>query len=390
MLRRHVFFGALIALLCLVLAISGCASTSSAKEMTAAEAPDLPAAGQDEKVESAEVAVEEQAAEPEPLIAEDEGPQDQDQGVQVVNAFAAENGELPEGIAIDKSGNTYVSVGYPFWFPVEESFGEIWKISPEGEKTILHAFPGGPGAAGLAVSPSGELYFAYPNPPDPATNGVYRFTGDGDIERLPGSENIVLSNGLALTKQGDLFVSDSALGAVWRIPDNGDEAEMWIQHDWLAGCDPDDYAVGANGVALWKNGLYVASTSRGMLLYVPIQNDGSAGEIEIVTGDDDCDMDNDELYGMDGIALDVHGNVFALLVLQHKLVRIDPSDGSHTVLLTADDGLFNPASIAFGTGGGNRQDVFLSNFALLPPEPDASLGPGVLSYDVGVPGLPLP
>jgi sugar lactone lactonase YvrE len=127
-----------------------------------------------------------------------------------------------------------------------------------------------------------------------------------------------------------------------------------------------------------------------MLLRVPILQDGAAGEPEIVAGDVDCDMENDELYAMDGIALDVHGNVFALLVLQNKLVRIDPQDGSHTVLLTAEDGLYNPASIAFGTGEGQRQHVFLSNFALLPPEPPASLGPGVLSYDVGVPGQPLP
>jgi hypothetical protein len=79
-----------------------------------------------------------------------------------------------------------------------------------------------------------------------------------------------------------------------------------------------------------------------------------------------------------------------LLVLQHKLVRIDPVTGDVTELLNDGDGLFNPASIAFGTGKGDRQSVFLSNFALLPPEPEESLGPGVLSYDVGVPGLPLP
>ncbi len=388
MLLRRTYFGTIIALLCLLLAVTGCSSTSSASETSVDKTPDTTAVEQSEKVDSSTVAVVEKADEPEPPSAEDEGLQDE--GVQVVSTFVAEDGELPEGLAIDKSGNYYVTVGYPFWFPVEESFGEIWKIGPDGRKTVLHGFPDGPGAAGMAVSPSGDVYFAYPNPPNMDVNGVYHVTGDGDVVRLPGSENIVLSNGLALTKQGDLFVSDSALGAVWRIPDNGDPPEMWVQHDWLAGCDPDNYPVGANGVALWKNGLYVASTSRGMLLYVPFLDDGTAGDVEIVTGDEDCDMDNDELYSMDGIALDVHGNVFALLVIQHKLVRIDPEDGSYTVLLTEEDGLYNPASIAFGTGKGNRQKVFISNFALLPPVPNASLGPGILSYYVGTPGLPLP
>lgn len=369
MSRRFVFFGIVVALLCIAVVIVGCTPVSSANDIAEEKANVAPADEQAEELEASTM---------------------MDEEVQVVSAFDAANGELPEGIAIDKPGNIYVSVGYPFWFPVEESFGEIWKISPDGEKTILHAFPGGPGAAGLAVSPSGELYFAYPNPMDPGSNGVYRLAGDSDPERLPGSENIVLANGLVFAQQGDLYVSDSALGTIWRIPRSGGEVESWIQHDWLMGCDPEVDPVGANGVAFWKDSLYVASTSRGLLVRVPLLKDGMAGEPEIVAGIDDCDPEFDELDGMDGITFDVHGNVFALLVMQHKLVRIDPNDGSFTLLLTDEDGLFNPASITFGTGKGNRQHVFLSNFALLPPEPDASLGPAILSYDVDVAGQPIP
>ena len=97
------------------------------------------------------------------------------------------------------------------------------------------------------------------------------------------------------------------------------------------------------------------------------------------------------MFGLDGIALDVHGIVYALSVIQNKLIRIDPSDGTHQVLLTGEDGLFNPASIAFGTGRGDRKRVFITNFALFDfAEPAASLGPAVLKFDVGAPGLPLP
>lgn len=312
--------------------------------------------------------------------------------IEVVAAFDGTQGGLPEGITIDRSGNIYVSVGYPFWFPAEEGFGEIWQISPDGEKSVLAAFPGGPAAAGLVVSPFKDLYFAYPNPMDPDTNGVYGMkVGENEPQRLPGSENIGLANGLAINPT-DMYVSDSALGAIWRIPRNG-TAELWLQHEWLAGCDPETDPVGANGVALWPGGpgqrsryVLVASTSRGLLVRIPILGDRSAGEPEIVAGIDDCDPEFDDLDGMDGIALDVGGNVFALLVMQHKLVRIDPSDGSYTVLATEEDGLFNPASIAFGAND-NRTSVFLTNFALLPPAPANSLGPGVLKYDVGVRGM---
>ena len=398
MLRRIFLSGMIVTLLCLAMVVAGCAATSSASAISIDAPPAVSAVDQSDGNETVKAATDEQneVTESEEVATGEQAEDSEkkapvDDGVQVVSAFNGQNGEFPEGLAIDKPGNIYVSVGFPFWFPVEESFGEIWKISPDGEIAVLHAFPGGPGPAGLAVNPSGELYFAYPNPFDPAANGVYRLAGDGDPERLPGSENIGLANGLALTKQGDLFVSDSMLGAVWRIAHDGTAAGIWFQDELLAGCDPDDFFVGANGIAFWKDSLYVANTSRGMLVRVPFLDDGSAGDLEIVTGDEDCDPPSDPLFGIDGITLDVHGNIFALLVLQNKLMRIDPVDGSHVELLNVDDGLYNPASITFGTGKGNRQQVFLSNFALIPPPPsDNSFGPGVLSYDVGVPGLPLP
>jgi hypothetical protein len=64
---------------------------------------------------------------------------------------------------------------------------------------------------------------------------------------------------------------------------------------------------------------------------------------------------------MDGLALDVLGNVYDLLVLQNKLVLIDPIDGTFTTLLTEEDGLWNPVSIAFGTGKGDRKSTFITN-----------------------------
>jgi sugar lactone lactonase YvrE len=309
--------------------------------------------------------------------------------VEVVRSFIAEDDELPEGLTIDKIGNIYVSLGPPFWFGPGD--GQIRKISPDGTETVLADFPGGQGPAGVAVNARGDIYFAWPNPTNPTTNGVYRIAPDGTPERLQGTENIILANGLAFDKQGDLFVSDSAQGIVWHISKSEPGTVYpWFEDTWLKGCDPVDSPVGANGVAFWKDSLYVASTSRGLLVRIPVLPDGSAGIAEVVAGVEDNECEFDDLVGMDGIAFDVKGNVYALLVLQNKLVRINPADGSYTVLLTEEDGLYNPASIAFGTGKGDRQHIFMVNYALLPPAPEGSLGPAVLKYYVGQPGLPLP
>lgn len=300
----------------------------------------------------------------------------------VVVSFDAARAELPEGVALDKAGNTYVGLGPPFF--VGGGYGAVQQIARDGTRTTLVEFPDGPAVAGLAVDARGTVYFALPNPGQPDT-GVYRVTESGAV-RLPGTEDMLVPNGLAIGRRGDLYASDSILGEIWRIPRHGHVASTWLADDLLAGCPGQ---IGANGIAFWRGDLYVANTSKGLLVRVPVAPDGTPSEPQIVAGDTDCDP-TDELFSMDGIAFDVHGQIYALLVLVHDLVRIDPDDGTVTPLLDEDDGLWNPASLAFGTGRGDRTSLFIANYAVLPPAPDGHLGPAILQVDVGAPGLPLP
>ena len=112
-----------------------------------------------------------------------------------------------------------------------------------------------------------------------------------------------------------------------------------------------------------------------------VLKDGSAGTPEIFV------KNPAELTPLDGIALDVHGNIYGLVIAQSKLVRIDAQTKEITTLATAADGLDFPASLAFGSGKGNRQSVFVTNFAIGSP---GGTGPALLNVEVGVPGLPLP
>lgn len=304
--------------------------------------------------------------------------------VEVVATFDASEGEFPEGVALDKPGNIYVSLGLVFLFGGGP--GEIRQIDPDGTETTLVSYPSGPAPAGLAVDAPGNVYFAVPNLTQ--EDGVYRVTDGGGAEPLPGTETMVVPNGLAIDKRGNVFASDSLIGAIWRYPRGGTTAaQIWNSHPLLAGCEPGD--LGANGIAFWKGDLYVANTARGALVRIPVSSDGVPGNPTIIAGDADCDP-TDELWSLDGIAFDVHGDVYAALVLQNKLVRIDPEEGTATLLLDQEDGLLNPASLAFGTGKGDRQSLFIANYAVFPPVSANSLGPAVLKVDVGVPGLPLP
>lgn len=304
--------------------------------------------------------------------------QDADVQIEIVKAFEESPSHLPEGVTIDPEGNFYVSLGPPFF--AGGGYGAVRKVSPDGTEETLVEFPDGPAPAGLAIDTSGNVYFALPNPGQPDV-GVYRITGDSGAERLPGTEEMVVPNGLAFDSQGNLYASDSLLGSIWRMPNDGATAEIWFSHDWLAGCGEED-PIGANGVAYQAGELYVASTAKGILVRIPILSDGAAGEPEILAGNPDCNL-ADELYGMDGIALDANGNVYALLVLLHKLVRIDLADGKATFLLGEEDGLWNPASLIISTQADDESSLFITNYAVLPPEPVNSLGPALLRYDVG-------
>jgi sugar lactone lactonase YvrE len=305
--------------------------------------------------------------------------------VTTVVSFNPSWGEFPEGVAVDKTGNIFVGLG-----PPGGGFGQIRKITPGGDQSTIAQLPSAP--AGLAVDAPGNLFYGRFTP-DPGTRGVYRLNVDGSSERLPGSGNIVLPNGLAFDKVGNLYVTDSIPGIIWRIPPGG-AAELWFYDPLLEGCglgaDQGLPPVGANGIVFWHNALYVASTEQGLIVRVPLLPDGSAGAPAIIAGEPDCDAELTDLDSVDGIAMDVYGNIFAMLVIQNKLVRLDRATGQITELASAADGLHNPASLAFGTGMGDRQRIFFTNFALIPPPPASSLGPAVLSYDAGVPGLPLP
>jgi sugar lactone lactonase YvrE len=297
--------------------------------------------------------------------------------VQTFVTFDPAAGEFPEGVAFDKTGNLYVSL-----LPRNE----IRKIDPAGAQSVVAEFPtGGGGPAGLAVQPNGTIYAAHPGvdfqtaQTNPATRGVYRVAQDGTTLRLPGTETMIFPNDLRLDKRGNLYATDSVGGSVWRIPKHG-TAELWVDHPLLdgTGAAGAGFPLGANGIAFYKNEIIVANTERGLLVRIPVLPDGSAGTPTVLA-------ESPLLVGVDGIALDVHGAIYAVIGQQNLVLRLG-TDGTIETLATAADGLNMPSTAAFGTAAGDRQTLYIANFSIFSPAPTA----GVLTLDLGVPGLPLP
>jgi sugar lactone lactonase YvrE len=284
----------------------------------------------------------------------------------------------PEGIATDLKGNIFVS------FPWS---GQVRQIDRYGNESLFYDFSvDTPGTLplGMGTDPLGNVFVNVTTFGGPG-HGVYRLNQQGEAELLPGSENIFAPNGMTFDAQGNLYVTEAHVGdsnppagAVWRIPRNG-VAEMWLGPDELLGgvgyLPPPRRPIGANGICYYQNTIYVANTEKGYIVQVPVLPDGSPGDPGILVG-------GPELMWLDDIRVDTQGTIYAALILQDRIVAIDPDTGVITDVAGADDGLSGPASMAFGRVHATQKSIFFTNSGFTTGQA------GVLRLEVGVPGQP--
>jgi sugar lactone lactonase YvrE len=290
--------------------------------------------------------------------------------------------DMPEGIAIDRDGNVFFGNRR---LDGDVRIPEIMRIASDNTVSLFARLPGvvpdDPlrGLTGLAFDARGELYAALASV-DPATRGVWHVRHDGTAERLAGSQGMKTPNALTFDARGTLYVTDSEDGTIWRFPRSATGA-LWLRHPLLAPSDP---PVGANGIAFVPpRTLYVANTAQGLIVRVPIALDGRAGAPSIAAS-------GFELFLIDGLTADAHGDLYAVIVGAVGLgtapvIHVDPATGVISAAVASAQGFDFPTSLAFGLGPLDHKSVYVVNAALFPYDrPDAA--PGVVRVSVGVPG----
>jgi len=316
------------------------------------------------------------------------------------------------GVAVDKVGNVYVSVGVVD--PASNlNYIQLRKFAPDGKQ--LFSVPIGQGTiGGLMATAEGDVFVAVAAG---ANQGVWRIDREGQKELLPGSNQIFFANGLAFDDVGTLWITESSqgpkpdpgLGGIWRIL-RGGSAELCLRDPLLTGTGAlgNPFPIGANGIAYYHGDLYVTNTEKGTVLRMPVWPDGSIGALELWTTLKD--VPGSPLYGTplpvggDGVALDVHGNLYVAVLTRSAVVRINLLDrsqetvavwkGSSPVGPPPDAKLDFPASLFFGTGKGERTNLFVTNLGMgkTLPSPINLLpwvGSSLVKIDAGVPGRPL-
>jgi SMP-30/gluconolaconase/LRE-like protein len=281
--------------------------------------------------------------------------------------------DLPESISIDHRGDLFLSLPFA---------NKVIEVTPGGAQSTVATFPS-LFPLGVRLDAEGDAFIAV------VGSGVWEVPAGGGAARQLAS-GPGLWNGLAFDHLGNLFVSDSAGGAIWRLGRDGSFTK-WSDSPLLQGTTgpgpcglvhpavPSFGPLGANGLAFDKHGdLLVANTDFGEVIRIATNPDGSAGAAAVLAGPS-CD-----LWGADGVAMDNAGNLYVAANAKGQIDRVDAA--GNVEVLAAGSPLSFPSDIAFGTGLGDRKDAFICNFAAFPTSGGA---PGVLEMDVEVPGRPI-
>jgi len=248
----------------------------------------------------------------------------------------------PEGVVFDQDGWLYAGGTLGDY----KSPGFIYRISPDGKTVESFADTGGR-VLGLAFNRNGQLFVC-----DSVLGAVFRITPSGQVNLFAdrvGERRLQIPNFLVFDKRGLLYVSDSGTatagertGAIFRFSPDG-HGEVWLDH-----------LIFANGLALAAQGdaLFIVETRDDRVLRVLIQADGTAGNIQVFA---------DHLEsGPDGLALDLAGNLYVTLTRTNRIARIRP-DGTVDAVVTDPSGesMNAPSNVAFGPPEG--RGLYIAN-----------------------------
>ena len=268
-----------------------------------------------------------------------------------------------EGLTVGPDGNIYTT---SFGFNTKGALtgpAALFVIRPDGklvrQVTIARSSPH---MLGLGFNPVNKFLLILDFGAgkvlnvDPMTGNSSDFT-----PVIPGSG----LNALTFDKAGNVYVSDSFNGVIWKTGPNGGTPTKWSADPLLGpgtGLTP---PFGANGIEFNNAGtlMYVANTAFHQIIQIPINPNGTAGTASIfITG----------INAPDGIAIDKNDNLWVCANQEDDVIVLDKTGKVIAKLGDfngIDDrgvvrGLLFPASPAFSLDG---KTLYVSNLTLFLP-----------------------
>ncbi len=295
--------------------------------------------------------------------------------VEVIESYDASLGQLPEGVAVSPKGDIYVGLA---------GTGELRRLDRKTyAATTVTNFDVGYGfLLGMAFD-GNDLYIVVASFVE-ETSGVWRVHPNGTKSRVVAFGAGEFPNDLTFDQQGNMYITESIAGAIYKVEAGSNVRELWVQDPLLFGDvnqSPVPFPIGANGITYDDDAETVLIVNSQVPALIEIDDDcGQAGDISVVAA-------GEHLRGADGLALDRNGDVMVVSNFNSTLMHIDRDSGVATVLADASDGLVFPANPAFGRHGNDKHSLFVTNFGF-GAGPDAPVG--LLKIEVGVKGEKYP
>jgi len=234
----------------------------------------------------------------------------------VVKSFGAGLITWPHGMYVDADDNVWIAdaVGYA---PVPDGVGHtVMKFSPDGELLMTLGKKGVAGTghdlftkpSDVLVAPNGDIFVADGHDAG-GNNRIVKFSADGSYlgewgTTGNGTGQFRDPHALAMDSRGRLFVADRSNRRIQIFDQGGEHLATWTQFGGPSGLYIDDndvlYAADSESNERrnpgWKRGIRIGSVVDGFVtMFIP---------------DPEMDQDNSPTSGAEGVALDIHGNIY--------------------------------------------------------------------------------
>lgn len=292
---------------------------------------------------------------------------------EVVESYDASVGELPEGVAVAPNGDIYVTLA---------GTGELRRIDAHTRigETVANFDVGAGFLLGMAFR-GNDLYVALGSFV-PETSGIWRVYPNGSIARVVEVQGF--PNDLTFDKAGNMYITESISGSIYKVPSGSTTAQLWLQDSRFLGdvnYSPVPFPIGINGITYDDKTKSVIIANSQVPAVIEIDDDcGQAGAVTVLAA-------GEYLRGADGVALDHEGDIYVAANANSTLLEIDRNTGSSRVVADASDGLVFPSTVAFGRHGSDKKSVFVANFGF-GAGPDAPVS--ILRFYVGEKGESFP